>query len=185
MQKKWSLFNRLWHWSNMLLIFALIITSWFLETEIGPQIKKYHIYLGYSFAFLLILRLLYVAFGKDKKNIRHCKEIVRNGIYILREKGYQMNAREKYDFKKAGAKLSYLGLLVCFIGIIATGLMMVFGSGMGLEYPTLHAFKEIHEFFNLLIIIFIVLHLFGVVSGECTYEPNIVSDMINGGKEEA
>lgn len=182
--KKWNLTNRLWHWINMLVVFALIMTSWFSETEIGPQIMKYHVYFGYGLAGLLVFRLLYLALGKDSKNIKHCKEIVSNGMRLLREKGAKMNAQEKYDFKKAGAKLSYLGLLVCFVGIILTGLGMHFGEAIGLE-ASRHMFKEIHEFFNVLIIAFIALHLFGVIAGECTYEPNIVSDMINGGKEEA
>jgi len=182
MQQKWGIFSRLWHWSNMLVIFALIVTSWFLETEIGPQIKRYHIYIGYGLIALLILRLIYNLMGKDSKNTERNKKTIVKARKLLREKGLmKMNPREKYEFKKAGAKLSYLGFFVCLLGIIVSGLVLTFSVALGLE--STKAFQEIHEICNYLILAFIGLHLVGIIAGECTYEPNIVSEMIHGGGE--
>jgi cytochrome b len=181
--KKWNLTNRLWHWANLPVVIALIVTSWFKDSDLAVEIMRIHVYLGFGLAILFAIRIIYLVSGKDSYNIQHAKEVVKNAIATFKSKKFKMSKEESYHFKKGGAKLSYLGLIGLLSLIILTGLGMRFGVALGLA-DFRHTFKEIHEVVNALIILFSFAHIFGVISGELTYEPNIVSDMINGGKKD-
>lgn len=173
--KKWKLTNRLWHWINMVAIFGCLVTIWLEDVEV-------HVKVGFVLTGLFLFRVLYNLLGRDKQSVNRSREIIKKAFTIFREKRGHLNSREKYEVQKAGAKASYIGFALALVGIILTGLSMHFGAQLGLE-ESRHALKELHELCNILIIVFIVAHILGVVHAECTYEPNIVSDMINGGKE--
>ncbi len=129
--KKWPVFNRLWHWVNALLLIALILLAQFDHTPLEEQMFAWHVKIGFVFAFFLCLRFAYLP--KDKKNIQHARQVVLEGIRIFREKKAMMNDHDKFLVKKAGAKLSYIALAVCLMGMMLSGLCMVFAPQIGLE----------------------------------------------------
>ncbi len=172
--KKWPLINRLWHWINALVIFVSLVAIWLEDVDA-------HVKVGYVLAALFIFRAIYNLFGFDSRNVKRSRETIKKGLQLFREKKFKLSAQEFYSVEKAGAKLSYSGLALILLGLISTGLGMRFGTQLGLETHH-HALKEVHEFFNLFMLLFIVAHVAGVVRAECTQESNIVSDMINGGR---
>ena len=173
--KKWSLVNRLWHWLNAVVIFGSLVTIWLEDVDV-------HVKVGYILAALFVFRVIYNVLGFDSRNVKRSRETIKKGLQLFREKKFKLNAKEFYSVEKAGAKLSYSAFALILFGLILTGLGMRFGIQFGLEAHR-HTLKEVHEFFNLLMLLFIGAHIIGVVRAECTQEPNIVSDMINGGKE--
>ena len=173
--KKWPLTNRLWHWINAFVVFISLVT-------IGLEDVDTHVKIGYALVALFVFRLIYNVFGFDSRNVKRSRETIKKGLQLFREKKFKLSAQEFYSVEKAGAKLSYSALAIILLGLISTGLAMRFGVQLGLKAQH-HALKEVHEFFNLFMLLFIAAHVLGVVRAECTQEPNIVSDMINGGKE--
>lgn len=173
--RKWSLVNRLWHWLNALVIFGSLVTIWLEDVDV-------HVKVGYILGALFVFRVIYNVLGFDSRNVKRSRETIKKGLQLFREKKFKLNAQEFYSVEKAGAKLSYTGFALILLSLLLTGFGMRFGVQLGLEAHH-HALKEIHEFFNLLMLLFIGAHVVGVVYAECTQEPNIVSDMINGGKE--
>jgi Ni,Fe-hydrogenase I cytochrome b subunit len=63
-----------------------------------------------------------------------------------------------------------------------SGLMIHFYEALGLTKEGAHTIKEIHELVYNVILIFVPLHIIGVVVAENRDEKGIISEMINGGK---
>jgi len=132
-----------------------------------------HVYFGYFLAALLVFRLIYEVFAKDKKLARQIK-----GAYNLYRTGQnRLIARHELVVKSLYATF-YLLLII----MAATGLCLAFDD----DIPALHKMhwiKEVHGFCMYLVLAFIVVHLVGVFLAERKDSKGIVSDMINGGKE--
>ncbi|MGY0036470.1 cytochrome b/b6 domain-containing protein [Pedobacter sp. NJ-S-72] len=59
---------------------------------------------------------------------------------------------------------------------------MAFDKELGISKSISHSIKEFHGFCMYLILIFISVHIVGVLMAERRDSRGIVSDMINGGK---
>lgn len=171
--KKWNLFNRLWHWLNFILVIALILTAGFEDTCLKKEMFYTHSMIGFVFFALFVSRLIYMITGKDKKNWESSIKTIYDAKELITKKKWRLSYQERYIAMKAGAKLSYLGLIFCFLLVSITGSFIHFYQNKML--------KEIHEVSSGLIIAFAIMHLIGVIHAELTHEKNIVSDMINGG----
>ena len=190
---KWSVSFRLWHWLHAAVILGLLGTVFLRKTFLGwrtnseilmqklasfqiditaEQAKalakairtpmwEWHILLGYALALLVLWRITLFFTQSGKRN------------YIA--------LREENLHKKA-VKLGYLVLYVVIAFMAVSGLVIHFYETLGLTKGTAHDIKELHELAYNVILIFVPLHIAGVVIADATEEKGIVSDMINGGR---
>ncbi len=190
---KWSVSFRLWHWLYAAVILGLLGTvflrktflSWRANSEIlmqklasfqiditAEQAKvlakairapmwEWHILLGYALALLVLWRIALFFTQSGKRNYS-----------ALREE----------NLHKKTVKVGYLVLYVVIAFMAASGLVIHFYEPLGLAKTTAHDIKELHELAYNFILIFVPLHIAGVVIADATEERGIVSDMINGGR---
>jgi cytochrome b561 len=191
--KKWRLDFRVWHWVHATVILALLGTvflrktflSWrtnselltqklseinievtsnqakTLATAIRAPMWEWHILLGYAFAVLLIWRLLLFFTQSGKVN-------------------YQ-NFKEKTLYKKM-VTLSYIVFYAVLLFMAITGLTIHFYETLTLTKDTAHDIKELHELVYNAVLIFVPLHIIGVIVAESRDEKGIISDMVHGGE---
>ena len=188
---KYSPAFRIWHWLNAIVVLGLLGTvflrktflSWRTNSEIlmnklleidieitATQAKvlakavragmwEWHIILGYALAFLLIYRVyLFFSYKGTKKSFNLLpthKKVVRASYYLIY------------------ATLTFMA---------ASGLIMHFYQDLGLLKETAHNIKEIHELVFNIVMIFVPLHIAGVVIADNRDQEGIISTMINGEK---
>jgi len=191
--QKWSLNFRLWHWIHAVVVLGLLGTvflrktflSWRTNSEIlssklssidisvtADQAKmlaksvrapmwEWHILLGYALTALLIWRIALFFTQSGKQNY--------------------LNLRTE-SFHKKMVKVGYIGIYVVLAFMAISGLIIHFYETLSLTKDTAHNIKEVHELVYNALLIFVPLHIVGVMVAENRDEKGIVSDMINGGK---
>ena len=127
---------------------------------IESPIWDWHIILGYILGILLIWRIILFISPSGKYN-------------------YQ-NFKTKSLHKKI-ITIGYIGIYLLLIFMSISGYLIHFYKDLGILKSTAHDIKEIHEFLYLGILIFVPLHIIGVVISDNYEQKGIVSDMINGG----
>jgi len=192
--KKWRLDFRVWHWVHATVILGLLGTvflrktflSWRANSELLTQklseidlsvteaqakvlakairapMWEWHIILGYALAALVVWRIILFFTDSGKQN-------------------YQNLSSE--TLHKKMVKLGYIGIYVIILFMTISGLTIHFYEELGLLKDTAHDIKEIHEFVFNAILIFVPLHIIGVIIAENQDEQGIISDMINGGSK--
>jgi len=188
---KYSLNFRIWHWLNAAVVLGLLGTvflrktflSWRTNAEIlmtqlsqmGVEITEaqakilaksvragmweWHIILGYILAALIIYRI--ILFFKDSSD------------------------KESYsslDFHKKVVHLSYYFIYATLLFMAISGFTIHFYELLGLSKDIAHDIKEIHEFVFNAVLIFVPLHIAGVIVAENRDESGLISTMINGKK---
>ena len=192
--KKWRLDFRVWHWIHATVILGLIGTvflrktflSWRINSEILSQklaeinmevtieqakvlakavrapMWEWHIVLGYVLVALLIWRVALFFTQSGKENYQNFKE---------------------RSLHKKLVTVGYIGIYAILVFMSISGLTIHFYELLGLTKDMAHDIKEIHEFVFNAILIFVPLHIVGVLIAENRDERGIVSDMIHGGDE--
>lgn len=192
--KKWRLDFRVWHWIHATVILGLLGTvflrktflSWRTNSEILSQklaeinmevtieqakvlakavrapMWEWHIILGYALVVLLIWRVVLFFTQSGKEN-------------------YQ-NFKEKSLHKKM-ITLGYIGIYITLAFMAISGLTIHFYEALGLSKEIAHDIKELHEFVFTAVLIFVPLHIMGVIVAENRDERGIISNMIHGGDE--
>ncbi len=190
--KQWRLDFRVWHWVHATVILGLLGTvflrktflSWrtnselltqklseinievtadqakTLATAIRAPMWEWHILLGYAFAVLLLWRLLLFFTQSGKSNYQNFKE---------------------KTFHKKMVTMSYIVFYAVLIFMAITGLTIHFYEALSLTKDTAHDIKEIHELVYNAVLIFVPLHIIGVIVAENRDEKGVISDMIHGG----
>ncbi len=193
--KKWRFDFRIWHWLHAFVVLGLLGTvflrktflSWrdnsvilsnkLLEIDMNYELTtehakvlakairapmwEWHILLGYALAFLIVWRILLFLSQSGRES-------------------YQ-NFSSKSLHKKM-VSVGYIGIYGILLFMSISGLVMVFNQELGLIKESVHNIKEVHEFVFLGVLIFVPLHITGVIMAELSDERGIISDMINGGK---
>jgi cytochrome b561 len=192
--KKWRLDFRVWHWVHATVILGLLGTvflrktflSWrtnselltqklseinievtadqakVLATAIRAPMWEWHIILGYALAALLLWRILLFFTQSGKTNYQDFKE---------------------KTFHKKMVTLSYIIFYAVLLFMAITGLTIHFYEAFSLTKDTAHDIKEIHELVYNAILIFVPLHIIGVIVAESRNEKGIISDMVHGGSK--
>ncbi len=192
--KQWRLDFRVWHWVHATVILGLLGTvflrktflSWrsnselltqklseinievtadqakTLATAIRAPMWEWHILLGYAFAVLLLWRLLLFFTQSGKSNYQNFKE---------------------KTFHKKMVTISYIVFYAVLIFMAITGLTIHFYEALSLTKDTAHDIKEIHELVYNAVLIFVPLHIIGVIVAENRDEKGVISDMIHGGSK--
>lgn len=195
---------RLWHWLTVivtgLLLFTALVSKTFLNglhtgqtieqttskfgaklnrQQVGQMVDalqinlwKWHIYFGYALSILFGFRLLIeLLSGKLLKSFR-------KGFSFLKFRQERITAIH-YLIVKAIYFLFYTMLGT----IVYTGLWMAYYRGSNaVSFERFHDVKEIHETCFNLLLLFIFIHLMGIIRAERGKHKNIVSGMIHGQK---
>jgi Ni/Fe-hydrogenase 1 B-type cytochrome subunit len=205
--KRYSGPVRLWHWLNLLVISGSLLTvllnatlfdvksnTSYVQQQLQDaglsvttaQAKSVahgledgvwdiHIYFGYALIALFLFRLLAVLFQPGRQRFF---DKLKNAYQTYR-KHHKKSGLALHDLT---VKSLYLIFYVLLTIMVFTGVAMVFDQELGISKATSHSIKDFHGFCMYLILIFIVVHIAGVVLAERKEQRGIVSDMINGGK---
>ena len=192
--QKWRLDFRIWHWIHALVVLGMLGTvflrktflSWRTNSELLTQklteidltvteaqakvlakairapMWEWHIILGYALAVLLLWRIILFFTQSGKQNYQNI---------------------QKETLHKKMVKLGYIGIYAILTFMAVSGLVIHFYEELGLLKETAHDIKEIHELVFNAILIFVPLHIIGVVIAENRDEKNIISDMVHGGNK--
>ena len=190
--KKWSLSFRVWHWIHATVVLGLLGTvflrktflSWRTNSELLTQklseidlsiteaqakvlakairapMWEWHIILGYVLAALVVWRIILFFTDSGKQNYQNLKA---------------------ESLHKKMVKIGYIGIYAILAFMTVSGLVIHFYEELGLLKDTAHDIKEIHELVFNAILIFVPLHILGVIIAENRNEKGILSDMVNGG----
>ncbi len=205
--KRYTANLRLWHWLNAMVIsgslLTILINSTLLDRKtnaiwLSGQLKdagakvseqqlgevshglsemvwNVHIYVGYFLIALLIYRLVGELMLAKKQHL----------FYKLKKELRMLGQRNgQIGIKDPIIKLLYLLFYVMLVFMAVSGLGIKFHSQIGLSNAMAHGLKEAHETVMYAILLFIVVHIVGVIIAERGNKRGIVSDMINGGRAE-
>jgi Ni/Fe-hydrogenase 1 B-type cytochrome subunit len=207
--KKHSAPLRFWHWANAIVISGSLITVLVNSTitdeqptaalikenlqkagasitakqansaahALGDNVWNIHIYFGYALAALLSFRLVLEFFQlADQKFIRKIKMVY--GQFKI-TKANREQARHELM-----VKMIYSLFYIVLIIMVITGLFLAFEDALVAYKSIRPSVKQVHGFCMYLVITFIIVHLAGVFLAERKESAGIVSDMINGGKDQ-
>jgi cytochrome b561 len=193
--QKWRLDFRLWHWIHASVVLGLMGTvflrktflSWRANSEILTQelasidlsvteaqakvlakairapMWEWHILLGYALAALVVWRIILFFTESGKQNYQN------------------LSAK---TFHKKLVTLSYIGIYSLILFMSISGLTIHFYETLGLSKDLADDIKDIHEFvFFYGVLVFVPLHIIGVIIAENSDEEGIISDMLNGGSK--
>lgn len=189
---KYTIKFRIWHWLNAIVVLGLLGTVFLRKTflswrtnseilmtelsEIGVEITaaqakvlaqairagmwEWHIILGYALTFLIIYRL-----------------------YLFFKDTSQKDSFASLDFHKKAVRVSYYIVYATLLFMVVSGLTIHFYKELEISKDFAASLKDIHELVFNVIMIFVPLHIIGVVVADLRDEKGLVSTMINGKKE--
>lgn len=199
---------RLWHWFNAIVILGLLATvlirktflSWrtnsvLIENKLSeaglmitPQMAKdiavsirnplwdWHIYLGFVLAALCVVRLLIIVFIEKKfPGVIELKNLLNIKKTLVSERKSTLH----FSIIKVGYGFFYLVTLF----MVISGLVLQFKNELSLGGDLSESIKDIHELTMWFFVVFIGVHLLGVIKAEHGPDKGIISDMINGGRD--
>ena len=198
---------RFWHWSSFIVVGFLLMTIFVGKTfldfrqtastiqqtleqkhiqinsdqasdlafTLREMIWKWHTIFGYILCGLLGFRLL-IEFLQPKEQ-----------QFLARMKRAYFFYRHKHDMPQnkhyLTVKTIYLIFYLLIMTMAGTGLWLAFNRNTELVIGgDFHTVKEVHENCMILILLFIFIHLAGVIRAERKKYKGVVSDMINGSK---
>jgi cytochrome b len=128
-----------------------------LAKAIRSGMWEWHIILGYALVFLIFYRLF--LYFKDTS---------------LKEPFWGLSLHKK------GVKSLYYVIYTTILFMSMSGFIIYFYQDLGLSKTTAHDIKDIHELVFNIIMVFVPLHIAGVVIAENRDEKGIISSMVNG-----
>lgn len=190
---KYTLNFRIWHWLNAAVIFGLLGTVFLRKTflsykanaeilvsklsDIGVDITieqaktiakairagmwEWHIILGYALAFLILYR-----------------------IYLFFMDTSKVESFSSLTLHKKAVKISYYVVYATLLFMAISGFTIYFYEALGMSKEFAGSIKDIHELVFNIIMIFVPLHIAGVVVADVKEEHGIISTMINGKTKE-
>jgi len=197
---RFSLGVRIWHWLNSAVVIGLLATYFLRTTLLSMKVNRqlfvdklaereivvdvnvgkdlarvlvdrlwvWHINLGYVLAALLVFRLVLFLMDRSHPFARLWKFLKKRDL-----SAHALAVKALYAFFYI-----IVGLMVL------SGLGMVFGEQMGLSERFFEKIEEFHENAMWFFVVFLVLHLTGVIWAEITDDPGLVSRMLHGGAKE-
>jgi Ni/Fe-hydrogenase 1 B-type cytochrome subunit len=195
---------RLWHWLDALVLLGSLLTvglrNTFLSASANAQIIthqmqeartpmdqqaardlarsirdpmwQWHYYFGFALAGLLLFRIA-IGFFSDNSllkdfclGLRHLKSLERSERLL--------------GFEFALAKFLYLTFYLLLTVMAATGLSMYFGTRLGISRSTIGTMRDVHEALLWFFVVFVVIHISGVVIAEFRGYKGLTSNMIHG-----
>ena len=194
MMKKWRFDFRIWHWLHAAVVLGLLGTvflrktflSWRTNSELLTQklaeidlsvteaqakilakairapMWEWHILLGYALGALVLWRIALFFTQSGKQNYQKMSE---------------------KNLHKKLVSYGYIFIYGVLLFMTLSGFTIHFYEELGLVKDTAHDIKEIHELVFNAVLIFVPLHIIGVVVADMTEEKDIISSMVNGGEK--
>ncbi len=185
--KSYNLALRIWHWLNAIAVSGLLATfflrktflSWHdnaalitaklaefdiaITAEQAKMIAKairapmweWHIIFGFMLALLLLWRA---------------------GTVLMRGFGYEKSPNAHMRWVYRGYKALYA--ILAFLAI--SGIVIYLRDTFGVSKELAHDFKELHEVIAWSVVLFVPLHIAGVVMADNSDQKGLVSKMISG-----
>jgi cytochrome b len=199
---------RFWHWATVFILSFILLTAFTAKFFTNPyqnhpiifdalakqglnptgdgvhqitnlltaKVWKVHTYFGYVLAGLLAFRFLAEIFQPVNQRIAGR---IGNAVRLL-----QMKREVKSSRHYLIVKMIYIVAYTLLAVISITGVWMgLHSEQLFNETAKYHQMKEYHETAVNLLLIFMLIHLIGVIRAERGKYKNVVSDIINGGKE--
>jgi len=192
--KKWRFDFRIWHWLHAAVVLGLLGTvflrktflSWRTNSELLTQklaeidlsvteaqakilakairapMWEWHILLGYALGALVLWRIALFFTQSGKQNYQKMSE---------------------KNLHKKLVSYGYIFIYGVLLFMTLSGFTIHFYEELGLVKDTAHDIKEIHELVFNAVLIFVPLHIIGVVVADMTEEKDIISSMVNGGEK--
>jgi len=208
--KKNSAPLRFWHWTNAIVISGSLITVLINSTimssrpvaalikdelqkagasitagqahsaahALSDRVWDIHVYFGYALAALLLFRLVleYFQLAGQKFTLK-----IKTAYAQFKTTKANREATRHELTVKTIYRLFYTLLII----MVITGLFLAFEDALVAYKSIRHSVKEVHGFCMYLVLAFIVVHLAGVFLAERKAKSaGVVSDMINGGKNQ-
>jgi len=197
---------RLWHWTTAIVIGLLLYTvfvgkfslnpftnsftihdrlqqlgvnatpdpSYAIAEALSKNVWNWHIKYGYALTGLFVFRVIIEVFQRPRAR------------FFKKMKTALLFARRKEDRKTARhfliVRLIYILFYLLLAAIIGTGLWLSFNRRSP-QVELVHSVKQIHESCFYFLLLFILVHIVGIITAERKSYKNIVSNMINGGTD--
>lgn len=181
--KVWDLPIRLFHW-----ILVIGFATAFVSGEVDAS--EIHVWVGYALCALLAGRVYWGFKGNEYARFRSFIFPVSETITYARSM-FSGHPKHYFGHNPAGALMVFalLGLVAL---IIATGLLTL--SVIDFEGPLLflansvsdeasYAFRRFHLFLPVVGLLFVLLHILGVIAGSIQHKENLVRAMLTGNKK--
>ncbi len=165
--KVWDILVRFFHWSLVLAYILVWLTSEMWEGA--------HNYIGYFIGGLIAIRIIWGLIGT--KYARFSQFIYRPSTVISYIKDSLQNKAKRYIGHNPAGGAMVVALLLSLIAVTVTGIMMTMVTFFGLEWV-----EELHEAAAFLTLIFVGLHVAGVIFASREHKENLVKAMITGWK---
>lgn len=191
----WDLFVRIFHWSLVILVGLAFLS--------GDEKNRLHVYLGYTVALLIALRLVWGVIGSQ--HARLANFITPPGAAIEYLKSMLRGTPEPYPGHNPAAAWMVLTLLLVLLLVNATGYLALptqgsqrFAADFAFVTPawadeykgddhlgkasSSEFWEEVHEAGAGLLLALISLHVFGALASSLLHQENLVKSMITGRK---
>ncbi|DAB29907.1 MAG TPA: cytochrome B [Sulfurimonas sp. UBA12504] len=184
---KYTASFKLWHWLNALVVLGLLGTVFLRKTflsykanaeilmqklseidiiitieqakilakAIRSPMWEWHIFLGYALAFLMVYRI-----------VLYFQRAVKKEVF------------SSLSLHKKGVELLYYLLYATLFFMTISGLALAFHETLSISKELTHDIKELHEAAFNIILVFVPLHIAGIIIAENRNEKGILSDML-------
>jgi len=189
--KIYSRFERLWHWSQAILIIALGFTGFCVHgtyrLQTFEESYKIHRTLGWALVILFLFAVFWhFTTGQWKQYLPTRQKISKQiryytvGMFRGEPHPYEKTTRIKLNPLQ---RITYLGFLVLIFPVMATtGLMMIFYDQVKLWIPVhLETLAFIHTVAAFLLLSFFIIHVYMTTTGHTVFEN--IKAMITGYEE--
>ncbi len=189
--KIYTRFERLWHWSQAILIIALGFTGFCVHGTYRLQTFEeaylLHRLLGWALVILFVFAVFWhLTTGQWKQYLPSRQKISKQlryytvGIFRGDPHPYEKTTRIKLNPLQ---RITYLGFLVLIFPVMATtGLMMIFYDQVRLAIPIpLEWLAFIHTVAAFLLVTFFIIHVYMTTTGHTLFEN--IKAMITGYEE--
>ncbi|MEJ1994876.1 MAG: cytochrome b/b6 domain-containing protein [Limibacillus sp.] len=168
--KVWDPLVRGFHWS----LAASFLVAWVTAEDI----ESLHIWAGYAAAGLVVFRLLWGLVGSRYARFG---QFVRRPGAVLSYLGDVLRGREKrfLGHNPAGSAMILL-MLATLLAVSVTGWLYTTDAFWGAGW-----LEESHEALANLLLVFVLLHLSGVLLASIRHRENLVAAMFSGRKRAA
>ncbi|MDD5157371.1 cytochrome b/b6 domain-containing protein [Sulfurimonas sp.] len=188
---KYTLKFRLWHWLNALVVLIMLGTVFLRETflnkkenaqllmtklsDMGNDITiedatilakalrenmwQWHIIFGYALAFLVVYRIILIFIDNSQRESFGSLTLHKKAVRVL-----------------------YCLFYGAIVFMSVSGLAIHFHEVLSITKELVENIKEMHESIYVAILVFVPLHIAGVVIADATEENGLISTMINGKK---
>lgn len=179
----WSLPTRVFHF--LLVVFILI--AWLSADDDFLQI---HSAVGYAIAVLLIFRLLWGIIGPQYSKFKDFNFKMSEALTFARSI-FTFNGSKKYLGHNPAASILMFMMIIILSLIVLTGILdLGIQEGKGFfaflhqtSIGKLELFEELHEIFANILLLFIVMHLAGILTDKLLHsEDKTLQSMMTGYK---